>query len=97
MPAYAIFMNDIHDPTGYAAYLQAAGPTLAAHGGKRLVFADETHVLEGAPPHKRSIVIEFPTRASAEAWYASAADQAAIPLRQKSSRGWGYIADGMPG
>jgi uncharacterized protein (DUF1330 family) len=96
MPAYAVFMNDITDPAGYAKYLEAAGPTLAAHGGKLLVFADETRVLEGEPDHRRCIVIEFPDRARAEAWYASAAYQAAIPLRQKSSRGWGLIADGAP-
>jgi uncharacterized protein (DUF1330 family) len=96
MPAYAIFMNDISDPAGYAAYLQAAGPTLASHGGKLLVFADETRVLEGAPDHERCIVIEFPDRARAEAWYASTAYQAAIPLRQRASRGWGFIADGIP-
>ncbi len=97
MPAYAIFMNDIHDPGGYAAYLAAAGPTLAPHQGKLLVFADETRVLEGQLGHRRCIVIEFPDRARAEAWYASAAYQAAIPLRQAASRGWGFIADGMPG
>jgi uncharacterized protein (DUF1330 family) len=97
MPAYAIFMNDIHDPAGYAAYLKAAGDTLAPHGGKLRVFADETRVLEGAPEHARCIVIEFPNRASAEAWYASASYQAAIPLRQAASRGWGFIADGLPG
>jgi uncharacterized protein (DUF1330 family) len=96
MPAYAVFMNDITDAAGYAKYLEAAGPTLAAHGGKLLVFADETRVLEGEPDHRRCIVIEFPDRSRAEAWYASAAYQAAIPLRQKSSRGWGLIADGAP-
>ena len=97
MPVYAIFMNDIRDADGYAAYLRAAGPTLAAHGGKLLVFADETRVLEGAPDHGRCIVIEFPDRAHAEAWYASPAYQAAIPLRQAASRGWGLIVDAVPG
>lgn len=97
MPAYAIFMNDIHDAAGYADYLKAAGATLAPHGGRLLVFADDTRVLEGRPDHRRCIVIEFPDRARAEAWYASAAYQAAIPLRQAASRGWGFIADGLPG
>jgi uncharacterized protein (DUF1330 family) len=96
MPAYAVFMNDITDPAGYAKYLEAAGPTLAPHGGKLLVFADETRVLEGKPDHRRCIVIEFPDRARAEAWYASAAYQAAIPLRQRASRGWGIITDAVP-
>lgn len=97
MPAYAIFMNDITDPAGYAAYLEKAGPTLVPYGGKLLVFADETSVLEGKPDHRRAIVIEFPDRARAEAWYASASYQAAIPLRQRASRGWGFIADAAPG
>lgn len=90
-------MNDITDPDGYAAYLKAAGLTLAPHGGKLLVFADDTRLLEGRPDHGRCIVIEFPDRARAEAWYASASYQAAIPLRQRASRGWGFIADGLPG
>ena len=97
MPAYAIFMNDVHDPAGYARYLEAAGSSLAPHGGKLLVFTDETRVLEGKPEHRRCIVIEFPDRARAEAWYASATYQAAIPLRQAASRGWGIIADGLAG
>jgi uncharacterized protein (DUF1330 family) len=95
MPAYAIFMNDIHDAAGYAAYGKLAGPTLAPYGGKLLVFADDTRVLEGEPDHRRCIVIEFPDRARAEAWYASAGYQAAIPLRQAATRGWGFIADGL--
>ncbi|HEY8121223.1 MAG TPA: DUF1330 domain-containing protein [Myxococcota bacterium] len=97
MAAYVIFMNDITDPAGYAAYLDAARPTLAAHPGKLRVFADETQVLEGTPDHKRCIVIEFPDRASAEAWYRSAAYQKAIPLRQAASRGWGFVVDSLPG
>jgi uncharacterized protein (DUF1330 family) len=96
MPAYALFMNDITDAAGYAKYLDAAGPTLAPFAGKLLVFADQTRVLEGRPEHGRCIVIEFPDRARAEAWYASAAYQAAIPLRQRASRGWGLIVDALP-
>jgi uncharacterized protein (DUF1330 family) len=96
MPAYAIFMNDISDPAGYGEYLKRAGPTLAAHGGRLLVFADDTRVLEGRPDHARCIVIEFADRAHAEAWYAAAEYQAAIPLRQAASRGWGLIVDGQP-
>ncbi len=96
MPAYVIFMNDITDPAGYAEYLKLAGPTLAAHGGRLRVFADDTHVLEGRPDHKRCIVIEFDDRAHAEAWYAAADYQGAIPLRQAASRGWGFVVDGQP-
>jgi uncharacterized protein (DUF1330 family) len=51
-------------------------------------------VLEGDWPHQRTVIIEFPSRAAAEGWYASAAYQAVIGLRQGSSTCSLVIVDG---
>jgi uncharacterized protein (DUF1330 family) len=93
MAAFIIFMNDINDPDGYNAYLGEARK--AAMTGKVRIFGDTT-TLEGTPPHGRTILIEFPDRAAAEAWYHSPEYQAAVPMRQAATAGFGVIVDGLP-
>ena len=51
-------------------------------------------VLEGQWPHPRTVIIEFPARDSAEAWYKSAEYQKMIDLRLKSTSGNLVILDG---
>ena len=41
------------------------------------------------------VVIEFPDRAAAKAWYASPADQAILPLGTQNSDGAAFIVDGV--
>ncbi len=93
MPAFILFMNDINDADGYGAYLQVArtAPTTA----KLRIFGDSAP-LEGNVPHGRVILLEFPDRAGAEAWYNSPEYQSAIPMRQASTTGFGVIIDGFP-
>ena len=93
MPAFILFMNDITDADGYSAYLQVA--RTAPTTGKLRIFGDATP-LEGTVPHVRVIAVEFPDRAGAEAWYNSPEYQAAIPMRQASTTGFGVIVEGLP-
>jgi uncharacterized protein (DUF1330 family) len=50
--------------------------------------------LEGAWPHPRLVIIEFPSRAAAEGWYRSADYQKIISLRLSGSIGNVIIVDG---
>jgi len=52
-------------------------------------------VLEGEWQHPRTVIIEFPTRESAEGWYRSAEYQKIIGLRLKSTNGSLVILDGI--
>ncbi|WP_198372265.1 DUF1330 domain-containing protein [Roseomonas rosulenta] len=94
MKAYVIAVETIHDDAMFAEYRGQVMPTLAPFGASFVVRGGTLTVLEGDWPHQRTVIIEFPSRAAAEGWYASPAYQAVIGLRQSSSTGSLVIVDG---
>lgn len=80
MPAHVIVTFTPQDREKLKAYSQAAGPTVAAHGGEFL-SRGPLKVLAGSTDHQMHAVIQFPTREQAESWYASAEYQALLELR----------------
>lgn len=97
MSAYVIGHITVNDPDGYARYTSQVPGTLAQHGGAFVVRGGETTVMEGEMPHARHVVIRFPDRKAAEAWYNSPEYQAIVPVRQAHSTGVLMIADGFDG
>ena len=77
-----------------AEYLQRIDATLAPFGGKFLVHGGNAEVMEGAW-RGDLIVIEFPDRATARAWYASDAYQAILALRTENAEGDVILVDGV--
>jgi len=75
-------------------YLQRIDDTLAPYDGHFIVHGGEPAMLEGTSPGT-FIVIEFPDRSRAEAWYASAAYQAILPLRTENSQSTVFLIDGV--
>jgi Domain of unknown function (DUF1330) len=74
-----------------------AGETQLRPGSARIFrkrFAS-SDVLEGQWQNPRTVIIEFPTREAAEAWYKSPDYQKIIDLRLKSTCGNLIILDGM--
>lgn len=69
--------RSISDPDKLAAYSKLAGPAITAAGGRFLVRGVAFEAYEGGQ-RQRTVVIEFPDRATAEALYASPAYQDAI-------------------
>jgi len=94
MAAYVIAAETVNDETMFDEYRKQVPATLAPYGGKFIVRGGKVSVHEGEWPHPRTVVIEFPSRAQAEAWYKSAEYQKIIGLRLKSSVGNLIIADG---
>ena len=41
------------------------------------------------------VIVAFPDRTQAGAWYASPAYQAILPLRTRNARGWVVLVDGV--
>jgi uncharacterized protein (DUF1330 family) len=80
MSAYVVVHATPKDADKMQAYGAAAGPTLAAFGGK-LAARGPAEALAGEHSHKLMVVLEFPDKDSARRWYASPAYQAAIPVR----------------
>ena len=91
MPAYIIANMTITDPDTFGKYAQAAGPTVAAHGGKLLVAGPSSEVIEGDPA-PITVVMEFESVEKAKAWYDSSEYKEIIEMRLSSTAGWMILA-----
>ena len=94
MPAYVIAQFDVNDIDMYYQYASKIGPTIQGFGGK-ILAANDAEVREGAIPHLRTIVGEFPSLDQARAWYESDAYQAIIDLRKDSTTGHLFMVEGL--
>jgi uncharacterized protein (DUF1330 family) len=95
MPAYAVaHMRQVTMGPAIVEYLERIDATLAPFGGRFLVHGGQVEVMEGTWPG-HLIVIEFPDRARAHAWYQSAAYQEIVALRTDNSRSDVIIAEGV--
>jgi uncharacterized protein (DUF1330 family) len=94
MKAYVIAVEAVHDEAMFAEYREQVPGTLVPFGGQFIARGGKWTTLEGQWQHPRTVVIEFPTREAAEAWYESPDYQKIIGLRHKSSNGNLIILDG---
>lgn len=95
MTAYAVaHIRSVAMGPEIAAYLEAIDATLAPFGGRYIVHGGAPTVLEGEWPGDL-IMIAFPDRAAAHAWYASPAYRAILPLRRDHTEGDVVIVDGV--
>lgn len=92
--AYVIGQITVTNPEGYAFYASRVPATLAGAGGNYLVRGGDKTQLEGQSQSDRHVVIEFPNRAAAEAWYKGDAYQAILPHRLQNSTGSLVLVDG---
>ncbi|MBW3695279.1 DUF1330 domain-containing protein [Vibrio sp. T187] len=83
MPAYMLTFVRIHDHEAHQRdYLIKAHAILEKHGGKALAVTDDVDVHEGNMPQGRVILVEFPSKQHAEAFYTDPDYQ---PLKQLRS------------
>ena len=94
MKAYLIVTLTVHDETMFGEYRKQVGVTAKPFAGQFLAAGGRATVLEGPWEHPGIVIVEFPSRESAERWYESAAYQKIIGLRLKSSRGSLVVLDG---
>ena len=92
MSAYLIANYKLTNPTAYQGYVPAVMPTLQAHGAEVLIADYESEAVEGAP-HNVTIVLRFPSKEAARAWYGSPEYQAIIHLRTDNTDGFVVFAD----
>lgn len=83
--AFFIVTTTVKDPDSYQTYVQSVGPTLAPFGGKALLRGKAVAVLAGTMTHQMVGIIEFPDIDKLNAWHASEAYQALIPLRSRAA------------
>jgi len=70
MKAYMITFVRFQDYAAYQReYIKAAHAILTSHGGKAVLVSDDKEVIEGELPDGRIVVVEFPSKKHAKAFY----------------------------
>lgn len=92
--AYLVGQITVTNPEAYGVYSAQVPQTIAAFGGKYLVRGGQATQLEGQAQGERNVVIEFPSREIAEAWYNGEAYQRILPYRLNNSTGALVLVDG---
>ncbi|WFU19796.1 DUF1330 domain-containing protein [Bradyrhizobium sp. CB3481] len=83
MSAYVISeVGEVRDAAAFEAYRTIAAKAIAAYGGRYLIRGGAANVVEGVPPPKTIIVVEFATMNRLREWYASPEYAEALKLRQ---------------
>ena len=94
MSAYLVANYRITNPDGYAAYPPAVAPTLEPFGGELVIADFDSEAIEGQPSPV-TIVVKFPSKEAAKAWYQSDEYQAAVNLRTDNTEGFVVFVDGV--
>ncbi len=96
MSAYLIATLTVRDAQKFDTYRRAVPGVIAAHGGRYLVRGGALEVKEGAPPHLRVVVLEFPDMATARGFYDSADYAPLLALRLAAADGDVLLVEGVP-
>jgi len=83
--AYVIGHISVKDADIWAEYRDRVPATLAPWGAELMLRGRLAAVLAGEHAHTDTVVIRFPDREAVNAWYASAAYQSLIPLRERAA------------
>lgn len=87
---------EVNDPEGYKLYENAPHLEIwEKFSGKLVVIDDDAEIKEGSWP-SRTVVIEFPNKELARAWYDSDEYQAIIGFRHNSATSNITLVSGFP-
>ncbi len=84
MSVFFIGQGIIKDRIAFVEYSTGTLATFAPFGGAMIARGLRSHELLGARGADITIIVRFPDMASVEAWYASDAYQALIPVRERA-------------
>jgi uncharacterized protein (DUF1330 family) len=96
--AFVIVQIAINDRDGYHQYEIAGHQEIFDKFSAKVVGLDENvETVEGSWPFNRTVIIEFPSKELARAWYESDEYQAVAGLRHGSATSNLVIVSGYPG
>jgi uncharacterized protein (DUF1330 family) len=96
--AFVVVQIAINDRDGYHQYETAGHLEIFERFSGKLVGLDEdAEIVEGSWPCTRTVLIEFPSKQLARAWYESDEYQAVVGLRHGSATSNLVIVSGYPG
>lgn len=97
MPAYIVFIKEeVIDQSELNAYSAKVSASFKDREVNFLAAYGALETLEG-PPIQGAVILEFPDRQAARAWYRSEEYQAAAAHRFRGARYRGFIVDGRDG
>jgi uncharacterized protein (DUF1330 family) len=95
--AFVVVQIVINDLDGYGQYGLANHLEIFDKFSGKLVAADDgVEVIEGSWPFTRTVLIEFPNKEHARAWYQSDEYQAVVGLRHRSATSNLVLVSGYP-
>lgn len=95
MAVYVVSLIDITDADGMRRYQSNYPALVEAYGGSYLARGGKVEALEGSWDHDRMVVMRFPDREAALAWYHSPEYQPLIEARQRYGRANLLLVDGL--
>ena len=95
MSAYLLANITVNNPENYKEYVEKVKSIVEKFDGEYLVRGGEMSVIEGDWPHKRNIVIKFPSREKAMEWYNSEEYKSVKKIRLDNSEGSNIIIKGV--
>ena len=95
MPAFIIADVTVTDADQMAKYREWSTKAMQEHGAEVLVRGGEIEVLEGPWTPSRLVVLKFPDRAAAKAFYDSETYQHAKSLREHAGIMRMIVVDGV--
>ena len=95
MSAYIIASIHVTDPEKYKNYMALSPGAIAAAGGKFIVRGGNLEILEGDWSRPRIVIIEWPTRDAATAFYDSALYSSARAAREGAAEFSMIVVDGV--
>jgi uncharacterized protein (DUF1330 family) len=94
MKAYLVLDLSVKDFGGFKRYIAEIPAFIARHSGRYLVQGVEPTTIEGDWKPERLVIIEFPSRAKAEAFLDDSEIQDLFKIRQATTTSKLVLADG---
>ncbi len=91
---YLIAELELTNAEAYEEYRRQTPAIIAAYGGRYVVRAGETQLLEGSGPVGRIVVLEFDSPERAMEFYNSPEYQAILPIRLRNATGRAILVAG---
>jgi uncharacterized protein (DUF1330 family) len=96
MAAYVISEVEVRDEEAIEHYRRLAAQSIEQHGGRYLVRGGAAELVEGGPPLKTLVIVEFPTMARAREWYGSSEYAEALKVRRAALERRLVFVEGVP-
>ena len=94
MKAYLVLDFAITDMAGFMRYVRLIPVQIAKHGGRYIVKGETPTPIEDDWRPDHMVILEFPSRANAEAFLADPASQALFQIRHETTASRLVLVDG---